>query len=618
MFLALPTQSHAAPHPPQILLGLMENLLREAQQHAPQCLLAPPQRWLVAVSGGMDSTVLLHALHALKQGTPDNARPLLADVELIAVYVEHGWRPSPVGELPYLQHLTQSLQIPLVLVPPDATMGHTETLARQYRYNALFSLAKHHHATAILTAHHADDQVETLLYRILRGTGVDGLGGMMPYATYALPQNTIPVVTPDTAIVSPPTPREIALVRPLLLVGREVMKHYAQRHNLKHFQDPSNQDRRHQRNVIRHDVLPLLEKVAPHAKESLLRLGDIAAGDAQILHEASQQVWKKVMKGATLKVNVFTQISRAYQRRIVRRWLGLFNLNTHFDMVESVIDFLEGEHRRSQHDAALFSIGKPLGAEELFPGYSPSNSGAPTTTPTTLSSAVSICPDTEYWVYVFKHTATIVPKPASNGVRTGLRAGIRGLTINGSDHPKTHPDAQQVHAVPAVSLTSLQATTPIPELGVCLNIRPLTPAERNQREGFPLPTAATVWVDLSKLDTLTLTARTRLPGDRIQPLGMSHSMRLKNFMINRGISRFDRDTCLLLAHDHDMLQDILWVPGYGISERLRITDKPTHALSITPLETPSVSSALPTWEDALPSVVIQAHAPKPECPITAS
>jgi tRNA(Ile)-lysidine synthetase-like protein len=126
-------------------------------------------RVILAISGGADSTALLHALSQLKS---------TKGLECLAVYYHHNWRGTPPPELARVHKNCQRLRIPLVFAPPHPDEEKSELSARQYRYERLLDIATQFRAEAILTAHHQDDQIETLLFRIFRGTGLDGLEGI--------------------------------------------------------------------------------------------------------------------------------------------------------------------------------------------------------------------------------------------------------------------------------------------------------------------------------------------------------------------------------------------------------------------------------------------------------
>ncbi|HPA90788.1 MAG TPA: tRNA lysidine(34) synthetase TilS, partial [Quisquiliibacterium sp.] len=210
---------------------------------------------LVAYSGGLDSSVLLHAA----------ARVFGADA-LVAVHVHHGLQPQADAWAQHCADQARALGVECVCrrvravhgatdgaAEPASTGDGLEAWARRRRYAALEAVARARAAVAVLTAHHADDQVETVLMRIARGTGADGLTAMRAERPLS---RSLPGVV---------------LARPLLSLPRAVVRDYARDHGLRWVEDPSNRDPRMLRNAVRTQVLPALDAVAPAFRTHLLR-----------------------------------------------------------------------------------------------------------------------------------------------------------------------------------------------------------------------------------------------------------------------------------------------------------------------------------------------------------
>ena len=223
------------------MTGLTDALAARFREHLGRVApWSPGDALLVAVSGGLDSTVLLHLL-----------RFAVDRSGIHAGHVDHGMRPSSGADRLWLRGLTRAWQLPLHELTLDV-IPRSETEARDARYRALERLRKRAGASWILTAHHADDQAETVLYRVVRGTGIRGLAGI-------------------------PTVRG-SRVRPLLPFTRPELRAYASAVRLRWRDDPMNADATVPRNVLRHRILPELEaSVAPGARPALLRLARHAA-----------------------------------------------------------------------------------------------------------------------------------------------------------------------------------------------------------------------------------------------------------------------------------------------------------------------------------------------------
>ncbi|MFN0017343.1 MAG: tRNA lysidine(34) synthetase TilS [Pirellulaceae bacterium] len=236
----------------------------------------PPASWqdvtvLVAVSGGADSVALLRGLLELKGGAGEG--------RLIAAHFNHHLRgaESDSDEV-FVRGLANQLNIPVECGSSDAPTGSTgdgiEAAAREARYEFLIAAAERVGARYVVTAHTADDQVETVLHRILRGTGISGLAGI-----------------PKARELSP----GISLLRPLLTVTRIEVLAYLSSHQQLFREDSSNASPAITRNRLRHQLLPLLEReYAPSLRSSLLRLGKLAEENQDLLASLVQPLLSHV------------------------------------------------------------------------------------------------------------------------------------------------------------------------------------------------------------------------------------------------------------------------------------------------------------------------------------
>ena len=252
---------------------------------------ARPSRYVVAFSGGLDSSVLLHALQAR---TIDIATPVLA------LHVDHGLQ-SDAGEWEKHCRATaaamdtdyKSLSI---VVPQDSGLG-LEAAARQTRYQALQQCMRA--GDWLLSAHHQEDQAETLLLNLLRGSGLAGLAGIGEMQAFG----------PGF------------LVRPLLHVARKDLESYAALHGLNWLEDPSNVDRRFDRNFLRHEILPALAERWPSASSRLARSAELAAEAAMLLGELADDDLHLSEQGGRLDIRALSALSDARQRNVLRRAL---------------------------------------------------------------------------------------------------------------------------------------------------------------------------------------------------------------------------------------------------------------------------------------------------------
>lgn len=254
--------------------------------------------WCVALSGGLDSTVLLHLLASLAQR---EALPPLS-----AIHIHHGLQAAADAWPAHCRELCAALSVPLqveyVQVAPGASL---ERAAREARYAAF--AARLGAGEALLTAQHRDDQAETLLFRLLRGAGVQGLSAMPLSRALGAGQ----------------------LVRPLLNCSRDELLAYAREHKLTWVEDPSNADERFARNYLRRQVLPALLSRWPQAATNMARSAAHLSEAAQLLDELAQQDMAAAQVSAefawlplpNLALPALRDLSEPRQRNALRYWL---------------------------------------------------------------------------------------------------------------------------------------------------------------------------------------------------------------------------------------------------------------------------------------------------------
>jgi len=221
---------------------------------------------LVAVSGGADSVALLVALRRIV--------PVGLERRLIVAHVEHDLRGDAADDRGFVAELASRLGLACVwrrvAVRDDDGDEGLEGRARRLRYDFLVEAALDHGARHVVTGHTADDQAETILQRMLRGTGLAGIGGM------AAARELVPGVS---------------LLRPLLGLRREAGRQFLESLNQSWRNDPSNADLRHTRNFIRHEVLSrCVDGPFPSASEALVRLGRQASLVAAAIRSAAEHL----------------------------------------------------------------------------------------------------------------------------------------------------------------------------------------------------------------------------------------------------------------------------------------------------------------------------------------
>lgn len=244
----------------------------------------------VGLSGGVDSVVLLHLLHAL---TPRFGW------RLSALHVHHGISPNADAWADFCTQLCAGLSVPLAVervdIGPLREHG-IEAAARQLRYAAY----ERQPVGFIALAHHADDQAETLLLQLLRGAGVKGVAAM-------------PSFKPGEAW-------KPAIIRPLLDFERHELEVYAGQHDLSWIEDESNADTRYSRNFLRHRVLPELAQHFPNFRHTLGRSAQHFAEAADLLDEVARQD-AAGEEGASLPVARLRGLSVPRAKNLLRHYL---------------------------------------------------------------------------------------------------------------------------------------------------------------------------------------------------------------------------------------------------------------------------------------------------------
>lgn len=255
------------------------------------------RRLLVAFSGGLDSSVLLHLLVGLRRQLPD--------LQLRAVHVHHGLSAFADEWLAHCQQQCAAWQLPLVVrhVQVDGRQGGIEAAARVARYSAFAATLVADEA--LLTAQHLDDQCETLLLALKRGSGPAGLSAMAA----------------QTSLGNNP------LLRPLLGISRLQLEDYARQHQLAWIDDDSNQDPRFDRNFLRLQVLPLLNQRWPHFAAATVRSASLCAEQEQLLDELlSEQLHSLLDEDKALAIDGLLGCSPARRFALLRRWIALFGV----------------------------------------------------------------------------------------------------------------------------------------------------------------------------------------------------------------------------------------------------------------------------------------------------
>ena len=295
-----------------------------------ECGLNPAKPIVIGVSGGPDSVTLFHALYQLGWKT-------------IIAHFNHHLRRESDFEAQFVEKMANEYKVEYFVGEADINSlaqkekKSIEEIARYERYAFLFKIAKENKAAAVLVGHNANDQAETILMHIIRGSGMRGLTGMR-YKTF-------------TSFDS-----EIPLIRPMLDIPRSEIEKYCAKHHLNPVYDHSNKDTKYFRNKIRHYLIPELEKINPQIIQHLNNLAEILKEELKILDKIfldkyGSHLVEKKEKALIFNKNTFKQEDTASQRGILRIALKKLNDNPgdiDFYLVEKIREVLQTEKLKSQ------------------------------------------------------------------------------------------------------------------------------------------------------------------------------------------------------------------------------------------------------------------------------
>lgn len=282
----------------------------------------------VAYSGGLDSAALLHLLHAYAAQH---------EIELFAFHVHHGLSPNADQWLAHCQQQCASLNVVFdvrrVQIANQEKSG-VEEAARHSRYAALGEMCRAHDVPLLLTAHHQDDQAETVLLQLLRGSGVAGLSGMdsVNHAADLLGDATL------------------LMGRPLLQLTRADLEKVVTQNAIAFVEDESNLDPRYARNALRHQVMPTLAQHFPGFQQRFARTAQHAQSAQRLLVELAAQDLKVCLDGECLDITQLKNFSADRIDNMLRYWFGVRRIRM---PSTSWLNEMRSQLLEAKHDAQL-------------------------------------------------------------------------------------------------------------------------------------------------------------------------------------------------------------------------------------------------------------------------
>lgn len=298
-----------------------------------KCGLNPDEPVLVGLSGGADSLVLLDILRRL-------------GYQLVAAHLDHGMRSDSGDDTASVKNMVNDLGVEFtherVNVVEYAGVHHLslEEAGRSVRYQFLFQQAAQFGAQAVLVGHNADDQVETVLMHLMRGSGLSGLRGML---YWSLPNAWS---------------EDIPLVRPLLGTWREEIQDYVEEQELQPLDDPSNLDTRYYRNRLRHELIPYLQDYNPQVKKLFWRMALTLSDDYDVLTARAAQAWDVCLFDEGPDYVGFSRagilaLPMGVQRHLFRRAISHLRPDLRdidFNAIQRGLDFVQAPSRSGECD----------------------------------------------------------------------------------------------------------------------------------------------------------------------------------------------------------------------------------------------------------------------------
>ncbi|GAB7218207.1 tRNA lysidine(34) synthetase TilS [Vibrio comitans] len=258
------------------------------------CLVEDTNRVVLALSGGLDSRVMLECLSQYQLQNPQ--------IEVRAVHVHHGLSRNADHWMERCKLWCEEARVPFYAEFASLDVDSKQSLEAQAREARYALLSKHINKNdLLLTAQHADDQLETMLLALKRGSGPRGLAAMGVKSALG----------------------EAVLVRPFLALKREELEAFAKQQKLEWVEDESNQDTQFDRNFLRHQVVPALSKRWPGIQASALRSAQLCFEQEQLLDELLEQQYQSVLNADdSLDADALGELSEAIRNRLLRRWFA--------------------------------------------------------------------------------------------------------------------------------------------------------------------------------------------------------------------------------------------------------------------------------------------------------
>ena len=429
--------------------------------------------FLIGFSGGCDSLCLIDLLNELSKKY---------GFKIIALHLNHNWRgEESLQEEINCKRYCENKNIDYISETLELTERKTENIARKARYDFFLKYAEKYKNSSIFTAHTFSDNAETVIYRIIKGTGVKGLQGIR-----------------DKKIK-----QGYPVYRPLLSISRDEIEAYCKSKGLIPNIDSSNFDVNYKRNFIRHKIMPLFNEINFHAEKSINSLSELAVCQNNIVNEYLTIIKKDIYDGE----KILTEKVKRLSDDVIRELIYEIYLNEKLDYdrkkINNILEFIKS------------NINSKAGSR-----YSLTN---------------------DLWIFVNYKYIYLITKLQADKNETEVE-------IKGEGEWKFSEN-------------------------INFSVKKFSGEDDFK---FPQENELYAYVNLENAGS-EFTLRTRREGDFIIPFGMKGKMKLKKFLNSKEVLKHERDEIILLCQG----SEVLWVIGVGLSNKLKVVNKPSHVLKLT-------------------------------------
>lgn len=433
--------------------------------------------------------VMLHVFNRLKDEH---------NLKLYVLTYDHRWRKESYIDIVLVRKYCLKNKLVFIHEIAKGKPIKKEDAAREQRYSFLKEAARKFNLHFICTAHHKDDQVETILFRLARGTGSLGL----------LPIKRISELTKKTKIF-----------RPLLEFSKEQIIQYAKENKVSFVNDETNFDTNYKRNLIRIKIIPLLKSINTGFGDNILLFSKLVYSQNEALNGYFSTLFKKMPgKNKLLTKNpriefdkkIFMNMNSNVQKAFIYWLLSNLKIQGSISKIDYLLNLIRNAKKTDLSLEYVLSVDKSK-------------------------------------IIIEKKSFLKLKKTTDK--KLNLRFQLNGMK----------------------KIFSLEKNKRlIIELF----------KKKNFNKNFPKDKEKAAFVNLKAYKDKHLTLRYRQSRDVFQPLGLDRTIKLKNYLINKKISKEKRYNLPLLCSG----QEVLWLPGYSLSQKIKVLDKPTHILKLQELK----------------------------------